>query len=174
MKRVLSFLLVAALIISCAVSLSACGGGSKVIMIWGPEEQRELYLQWAEEFKEMHPDELKGYTFDYAGSGDAGAYSNMSIDPTKGAAIYTFANDQMANLANLNALSPLSGSDLEWAKANNIEAAVEATRLGEKYMAYPLQADNGYYMYYNKAAFEGTSVWDAERGLYLPRSVQRS
>lgn len=51
MKRVLSFLLVAALIISCAVSLSACGGGSKVIMIWGPEEQRELYLKWAEEFK---------------------------------------------------------------------------------------------------------------------------
>ena len=88
----------------------------------------------------------------------------MSIDPTKGAAIYTFANDQMANLANLNALSPLSGADLEWAKANNIEAAVEATKLGDKYMAYPLQADNGYYMYYNRSAFEGTSVWDAEKG----------
>ena len=145
MRKILSILLIAALVVSCAVSLSACSGGSKVIMIWGPEEQRELYLQWAEEFKELHPDELKGYSFDYAGSGDAGAYSNMSIDPTKGAAIYTFANDQMANLANLNALSPLSGADLEWAKANNI-------------------ISNGYYMYYNRSAFEGTSVWDAEKG----------
>ena len=105
MRKILSILLIAALVVSCAVSLSACSGGSKVIMIWGPEEQRELYLQWAEEFKELHPDELKGYSFDYAGSGDAGAYSNMSIDPTKGAAIYTFANDQMANLASRQALS---------------------------------------------------------------------
>lgn len=164
MKKIISMVLGIIMIATCLFSLCACSGGSKVIMLWGPEDHRELYLKWAEEFKAQHPDELKGYTFDFAGNGDAGAYSNMSIDPTKGAAIYTFANDQMANLANLNALSPLSGSDLEWAKANNIEAAVEATKLGEKYMAYPLQADNGYYLYYNKEAFEGTSVWDAEKG----------
>ena len=66
MRKILSILLIAALVVSCAVSLSACSGGSKFIMIWGPEEQRELYLQWAEEVKGLHPDELKGYSFDYA------------------------------------------------------------------------------------------------------------
>lgn len=164
MKKIISVILCVVTILSCMACLSACTKKDRVIMLWGPEEQRDLYLQWAEEFKALHADELKGWTFDFAGSGDAGAYGNMSVDPTKGAAIYTFANDQMANLANLNALSPLSGSDLAWAQENNIAAAVEATKLGDKYMAYPLQADNGYFLYFKKSAFEGTSVWDSETG----------
>lgn len=164
MKKIISAVLCVVMILSCMAALTACSQKERVIMLWGPEEQRDIYLKWANQFKEEHPDELKGWTFDFAGSGDAGAYGNMSVDPTKGAAIYSFANDQMANLANLNALSPLSGSDLEWAQANNITSAVEATKLGEKYMAYPLQADNGYFLYFKKSAFEGTSVWDADNG----------
>lgn len=161
-KRLICALLVLTLVASCLFVLSACKK-DKVIMLWGPEEQRELWLQYANEFKEAHPDEFAGYQFDFAGSGDAGAYGNMSVDPTKGAAIYSFANDMMANLANLNALSPLAGSDLEWSIANNSAASVEATKLGDKYMAYPLQADNGFFMFYNKSYFVGTSVWDAEK-----------
>lgn len=164
MKKFLCAVLCVAFALSCMVGLTACNKKDKVIMLWGPEEQRDIYLKWANQFKEENAEALEGWTFDFAGSGDAGAYGNMSVDPTKGAAVYSFANDQMANLANLNALSPLSGSDLEWAKENNITAAVEATKLGEKYMAYPLQADNGYFMYFKKSAFEGTSVWDAEKG----------
>lgn len=171
MKKFLALLLSLVLLLG---AMAACGakgengeaastGNEKVIMIWGAEEHRESYLKFAEEFKAANPEAFKGYTFDFAGSGNAGAYANMAIDPTKGAAIYTFPNDQMANLANLNALSPLAASDLEWARNINIEAAVEATKLGDRYMAYPMQADNGFFMFVYKPAFEGTSVWDAEK-----------
>lgn len=161
MKKIFSLVLCAVLIFSCVAVLAACSG-EKVIMLWGPQEHKDLYLKWAEEFRQQHADELKGYVFDFAGSGDAGAQSAMTIDPTKGAAVYSFPNDQMAILANVGALSPVFGENLDWSKSHNIESAVEATKMGDSYMAYPLQADNGYYMYYNKDAFRGTSVWDAE------------
>ncbi len=159
MKKILSLVLCLLMIAACC-GLTACQEEKITIMVWGPSEHEALYRQWLAEFKELHAEELKNVIFDYAGSGDAGAYSAMATDPASGAAVYTFANDQMANLLNLGALSQVTGDNLEWSKNNNSAASVEATKMGDTYYSYPLQADNGYYMYFNKAAFKGTSVWD--------------
>lgn len=160
MKKILCL----ALCVLMLVGLVACSGNGEskktTIMVWGPSEHEALYKTWLEEFKAAHPEQLANVIFDYAGSGDAGAYSAMATDPASGAAVYTFANDQMANLLNLGALSPVTGDNLTWSKNNNSAASVEATKMGDGYYSYPLQADNGYYMYFNKSAFRGTSVWD--------------
>lgn len=161
MKKLFSIILCAVLLFSCVAVLAACSS-EKVIMLWGPEEHRALYLRWAEEFRALHPDEFKGYKFEFAGSGDAGAAAEMAKDVTKGAALYSFPNDQMADLSNLGALSTLASADVDWIKEHNSEASVDATKIGDEYKAYPLQADNGYYLYYNRDAFKGTSVWDNE------------
>lgn len=161
MKKILGIILAIVMIVSCVACLAACNG-NKTIVIWGPSEHQDLYLEYCEKFKAAHP-EIADYTFQYAGSGDAGAYAAMNTDPANGAAVYTFANDQMANLVNLGALAPIRNENLEWSKNNNSTAAFEATKLGDTYYAYPLQADNGYYMYFNKSAFKGTSIWDAEK-----------
>ena len=165
MKKTLCILLAVLLIAVSVVTLVACDDNKeeKVILIWGPAEHESIYLKYAEQFKEAHADELKGYKFQYEGSGDAGAYSAMNIDPQRGAAVYTFANDQTANLRNLKALAVLDETQLAWSREHNSETAVEATKLGDQYVAYPLQADNGYFMYYNKDAFKGTSVWDSTK-----------
>lgn len=158
-KKLVCLILVLVLVVACSAAvLTACkGGNDKVIIIWGPAEHEEIYLKWAKKFQEEHKDMLDGYTFSYAGSGDAGAYAAMNVDPTTGAAVYTFANDQAANLRNLGALAETKGDNLEWSRKYNLDTAVEATKLGEGYYGYPLQADNGYFMYYNKAAFKGAS-----------------
>ncbi len=142
--------------------LAGCGKKEKktTIMLWGPTDHEALYLQWAEEFKKAHADQMKDVEFGFAGSGDAGAYAAMAVDPAAGAAVYSFANDQMANLVNLGALSQVTDANLEWSKSHNSAAAFSATYIGDISYAYPLQADNGYYMYFNKAAFRGTAVWD--------------
>lgn len=141
------------------IGLSSCGGGSSnTFMIWGPEEHRDMYLKLGEDFKAANPD-FKG-DFAYAANGDAGAYSNMSIDPQAGGSIYTFANDMLNNLNRLGAIAPVKGENLTWAKTKNTDASVEAGKIGENYYAYPVQADNGYYMYYRKDVFQGTSLWD--------------
>ena len=139
--------------------LSACN--KKTILVWGPDDHKEVYEKYLDIFAKEHKDELEGYHFEYAGSGDSGAYDAMAIDPRSGAGVYTFANDQTANLRNLGALAVINGENYEWSVANNIATAVESTKLSDgKSYAYPLQADNGYYVYYNKAAFKGTDVWD--------------
>lgn len=163
MKKIFSIVLCVVLLFSCTAVLLACSGGEKVIMLWGPEDHRSLYLKWAEEFRATHEDAFRGYKFEFAGSGDAGASAEMAKDVTKGAALYSFPNDQMADLANLGALSTLTAADVEWIKEHNTEASVSATIIGENYKAYPLQADNGYYLYYNRDAFKNTSVWDSAK-----------
>jgi arabinogalactan oligomer/maltooligosaccharide transport system substrate-binding protein len=163
MKKLVAIVLCLLLVLTMVFAV-ACEGAAaeKTIMLWGPAEHRDLYLKYAEEFRLANADALKGYKFDFAGSGDAGAYAAMAIDPTKGAAVYSFPNDQMANLLNLGALSPVFGDNLAWSEQNNIESAVEATYMGGESRAYPLQADNGYFMYYNRDAFVDTSIWDAQ------------
>lgn len=163
MKKTLCIILAVLMVAAGVITLCACDN-REVILIWGPSDHEDIYLDYAEKFREEHMDLLADYKFEFAGSGDSGAYSAMAKDPSAGAAVYTFANDMMANLRNLNALAPVNGANLEWSKQNNIEAAVEATKLGDNYYAYPLQADNGYYMYYNKSAFKDTSVWDSAKG----------
>jgi arabinogalactan oligomer/maltooligosaccharide transport system substrate-binding protein len=143
-------------------TLASCGSKTETFMIWGPEEHRDMYTQLGEEFKAANPD-FPG-TFEYAASGDAGAYSNMSIDPQAGATVFTFANDMLNNLNRLGALAPLLGDNLTFAKTKNNSASFEAGKIGDKYYAYPVQADNGYYMYFRKDVFKDTSVWDSATG----------
>lgn len=159
-KKILCIVLAVSLIAAVACVLAACQ--KKVIPVWGPSDHRALYEEALAQFEAEHKDELNGYTFQYDGSGDAGAYSAMNTNPQQGAGVYTFANDQMANLRLLGALSPVRGENLEWSKATFTEASVEATKMGNEYMSYPCQADNGYYMYYNKSAFRDTVIWDKE------------
>ena len=148
MKKSLCIILAVLLIAVSVVTLVACDkeGEEKAILIWGPAEHESIYLKYANQFKEAHAEALKGYKFQYEGSGDAGAYSAMNVDPQRGAAVYTFANDQTANLRNLSALAVLNDEQLAWSKEHNSATAVEATKIGDKYVAYPLQADNGYFM----------------------------
>ena len=157
-KRILGVALASTMLVGSMAALSACGK-SKTLLIWGPGDHQEIYEQRVGEFIKEH-EEFKGYKVQFAGSGDSGAYSAMNVDPATGAAVYTFANDQMANLVNLAALSPVIGDNLKWSQENNSKVAYDATFIGETSYAYPLQADNGYYMYYNKSAFRGTAVWD--------------
>ena len=167
-KKIVCCLLAALLIAGVVSVLAACGGGD-VILIWGPDDHKDVYMKYLNKFAEEHQKELAGYKFQYAGSGDAGAYDAMAVDPRSGAGVYTFANDMTANLRNLGALGVVNdgtalGNNLTWSMENNSAAAVESTKLSDgKSYAYPLQADNGYYMYYNKSAFVGTSVWDPEK-----------
>jgi arabinogalactan oligomer/maltooligosaccharide transport system substrate-binding protein len=143
------------------IGLTSCNK-TNTFMIWGPEEHRDMYLALGKEFKEQNPS-FDG-DFAYAANGDAGAYSNMSIDPQAGGTIYTFANDMLNNLNRLGSLAPLKGDNLTWAENKNTSASVDAGKIGDNYYAYPVQADNGYYMYFRKDVFKDTAVWDSTTG----------
>lgn len=154
----ISKVLCGALLLSASFTLVGCNKDDNVIMIWGPEEHRAMYTELAEQFKKENPS--CNARFEFAAQGDAGAYANMSIDPQAGGSIVSYPNDQLNNLNRIGAVAPILGENLTWIKEKNTEATVEAGKIGDTYYGYPIQGDNGYYMYFNRDAFINTSVWD--------------
>ena len=65
----------------------------------------------------------------------------------EGADVFTFADDQLHALAAAGALDPIENADE--IKAKNLPSAVEAASINGQLYAYPLTADNGYFLYYN-------------------------
>lgn len=139
-------------------SLSSCGT-FKGVMIWGPQEHEQLYLDAVKAFKESNPDFKAAVR--YGASGDAGAQAALSVDPQSGGSIYTFANDQLINIRRIGAISKLDTDSVNWIKQNHVAAACEAGKIGNDYFAYPVSADNGFVLVYNKDAFRDTKVWDS-------------
>ena len=70
--------------------------------------------------------------------------------------MFAFADDQVAALAAAGALDPLE--DAGTVRAASLSAAVDAASVNGTLYAYPLTADNGYFLYYNKAYFTEEDV----------------
>lgn len=62
--------------------------------------------------------------------------------------VFAFADDQLLTLAAAGVITPLK--DADQIREENYENTVQAASINEKLYAYPMTADNGYYMYYNK------------------------
>ncbi len=156
-----------ALALTPAMLMAACGGNgtdkggdnksdggetpaAETIKIWCSETEgvatsfENLAKAWAKENN-------LNYTFEITGITEADAATNMLTDVQAGADIYCFAQDQFARLVQGGALSQLGPSATTWVKENNVEDAVAAVTSGESLYAYPLTADNGYFMYYDKS-----------------------
>ena len=150
----------AAIGVGTAASLTSCGS-FEGILFWGPSEHEALYKALWNEFVEANP-EYADIEFQYGTNGDAGAYDALAVDVQSGASIYTFANDQLANIVRIGGAAALPDADAKWIEENHTQAANDAGKIDGKYYGYPVSADNGYVFCYNKDAFEGTSVWDKE------------
>lgn len=139
------------------MGVTSCGAFDG-ILIWGPKEHEEVYLEAIEEYKASHPDFKEEIRF--AAQGDAGANDNVSKDVESAGSIITFPNDQLISLKRMGALSKLTDASATWAYENHVTASVDAGKIGDSIYAYPISADNGFQFIYNKEAFVGTSVWD--------------
>ena len=75
-------------------------------IFWGPSEHEALYKALWNEFVEANP-EYADIEFQYGNKGDAGAYDGLAVDVQSGASIYTFANDQLANIVRIGVIRKL-------------------------------------------------------------------
>lgn len=148
-KRIISLLACGAIAAGTVMGLSACGGGSKKMLVWGPAAQQEVLQQMCAQFLEENPD--FGYEFEFGVVGEGDAKANLEKDPTTGAAVYAYANDQLIDLYNMGALAELPQSAVDKIRADNTTESVEAGKIGTKYYGYPYQADNGFFMYYDSS-----------------------
>lgn len=85
------------------------------------------------------------------GISESNSASNMITDVESGADIFCFAQDQLTRLVEAGALNKLGAKTAETVRSLDTEVAVKAASVGNELYCYPLTADNGYFMYYDKS-----------------------
>ena len=81
---------------------------------------------------------------------EADSASQMLTDVESGADLYCFAQDQMNRLIIGGALNKLGVKASEKVQSENSLTAVNAAKVGGDIYAYPITADNGFFMFYDK------------------------
>ncbi len=159
-KKVMATVLLA----STAAVLASCGSGKEKITIWVSEVAgvSDSFKTLAQKYVD---DNGLNYEVNVVGVTEAESATQMLTDVSAGADIYCFAQDQFARLVQGGALAKLGTSAASFVKDNNTSDSVTAASSGTDIYAYPLTADNGYFMYYDKSVITDTSHLDSLESL---------
>ena len=164
MKKFLSILLAAAMLLSlvCVANAESQLAGTYDVTIWAPEAATALTSQQVKAFNESN---TMGIVINATVEpvSEADAASNMTTDVEAGADMFFFAQDQLSRLIQAGALTTLGVAATEFVKTNNTAGSILAAQSGDSYYAYPLTADNGYFMYYDKSVIPEEDVDSLEK-----------
>ena len=156
-----------------SLALAACGGGSDggasaggdekvdvTVTVWGPQEDQSddngKWLQTqCEAFAAAHPEWT--ITFKYGVCPEGDAKTNIGTDPSAGADVYLFANDQIPDLLKAGGIAEFGGSTLDAIKANNSETTVNTVTYDGSVYGVPFTG-NTWFMYYDKSVFSDEDV----------------
>lgn len=135
------------------------GGGETIALkVWAAEEDQTLTNELIEKFKAANPDQ----TFDITVGveSEAKAKDDILVDPEAAADVFAFASDQVVDLVNANVLQPVQ--DTETVTSQNVAGSVEAATVNDTLYAYPMSADNGYFLFYDSTIIseEDAKSWD--------------
>jgi arabinogalactan oligomer/maltooligosaccharide transport system substrate-binding protein len=176
MKRTLAILLALVMVLA----LVACGKGNEGtegpantgtstelagtydITVWVGEDAVDLTKKQIEDFNNTNTDGIK-FNATVNPVSEANAADNMLVDISAGADLFCFAQDQFARLVQGGALNKLGNKAAETVKAANDPDSVAAVTSGDTMYAYPMTADNGYFMYYDKSVIPEEDIDSLEK-----------
>ncbi|MBR6185141.1 MAG: extracellular solute-binding protein [Clostridia bacterium] len=163
MKKFLAILLTLAMSLSLCVSASASGlEGTYDITVWVAEEIKDLTAQQIEAFNASNDAGIVINATIEAVS-ESVAATTMVADVELGGDLFCFPQDQFARLVQAGALAKLGVKAAETVAAANAAGVVAAAKVGDDLYAYPLTADNGYFMYYDKSIIPDEDVDSLEK-----------
>lgn len=167
MKKTLA--LVLALVM--ALGLVACGGTPAstpaastpaatnaekediALRMWGAEEDQTMLRAMADAFIAQHAD-VANITIELGSESEATAKDTILTDVEAAADVFAFADDQVNELIAAGALQEVTDIEgrlsLADVKGRNVAGSIDAASGGDKLYAFPMTADNGYFMFYNK------------------------
>ena len=140
---------------STAASAAESWGDVKLTM-WGAEEDQTMLREMADAFIEQNAD--KGnVTIEIGVQSESSAKDTVLADPESAADVFAFADDQLNELVNAGALQEvlLNPDDV---KSRNLPGSVGAATMNDKLYAYPMTADNGYFLYYDASVLSAEDV----------------
>ncbi len=125
------------------------------LSIWAEEGNFEMLETMIASFKQEYAGEAE-FNITLIAEGDANVRDDLLGDVHNGPDVFHFPDDQLSSLIAGGVLSAVPNAD-EIKKAN-LEDAVTAASLGDTLYAYPMTADNGYFLYYDKTYFTEEDV----------------
>jgi arabinogalactan oligomer/maltooligosaccharide transport system substrate-binding protein len=129
----------------------------KEVKVWVAENVVDFTNEQIALFKEQYPQYANvNFTVEAVGEGDAAG--NMITDVTAGADIFGFAQDQLTRLVSAGALEEVNPDYVATVEAENAAGVVAAGKVGDTLYAYPMTADNGYFLYYDKSVITDPST----------------
>lgn len=125
--------------------------GTYDVTVWVSESEgiADLTKTQIQRFCDANPGIVINATVE--GISESNSASNMITDVESGADIFCFAQDQLTRLVEAGALNKLGTKTAETVRSLDTEVAVKAASVGNELYCYPLTADNGYFMYYDKS-----------------------
>ena len=168
-SSLVSLVLVACLIMGCGAKTesnttaetaqadagSELPSGNVSLRVWGAEEDGELINQIISNFKSQYGNQA---TLDIMFEAHSEGECKDAIlgDVLNAPDVFTFADDQLMAFVASGVLKAVdNASEIS---GRNLAAASEAASLGGTLYAYPLTADNGYFLFYNKSLLTDEDV----------------
>ena len=133
--------------------------GDVTLRVWAGEEDKDLIATIADNFIAEHASEAN-ITIEWEPMVEGECRSNLLGDVLNGPDVYTTTDGDIRTIAAGGAASEVRNPDE--IRKNNLDSAVEALTINDKIYGYPITADNGYFLYYNKAYFSEEDIQDLD------------
>ncbi len=144
--------------------------GTVALTVWGGDQDQEMLAEMIDGFKAAHAGEAE-FDITLAIESEASCKETLLGDVLNGADVFAFADDQLMTMVAAGALAPVDNADA--VRAANMEEAVAAATVNDTLYAYPMTADNGYFMYYDKSVFSESDVSSLEQMLEVAAAANR-
>ncbi len=134
------------------------------LTMWGAEEDQTMLSEMVESFKAAYADKAN-FVINLGVESESTAKDTVLTDIEAAADVFAFADDQLNELVNAGALQAVQiDTDAIIAANGGADAgSVKAATSDGTLYAYPMTADNGYFMFYNKEYFTEDDVMSLDK-----------
>lgn len=125
------------------------------LKLWCASGDATLEKKLVEDFKTKYSDsryELKVKVS--PGTGEDTAADQILQDPTKGADVFSIADNKLRELVEQKAVAEVGTAFAGNVANDNTDASVEACKIDGKLYAFPKTSDNGFFLYYDKRVYK--------------------
>lgn len=129
--------------------------GAVELTMWSEAANFDLLNTMIENFKAEHSGEVD-LKVNLVENADANVRGDVLNDVHNAPDLFVMVDDQLTDLVGGGALEPVPNQ--EEVKQANLEDAVSAASVRDTLYAYPMTADNGYFLYYDKRYLNETDV----------------
>ena len=139
------------------------------LTVWASEEDQDFTKELLDSFKEQYP--TVNFDIQLGACSEADAKDTVLTDIEAAADIFAFADDQMNELVNAGALQEVVSTYTYDVQGETLGGAVEAASMNGKLYAYPMTADNGYFLYYDSSVFSESDVESMDKMLEVAEAA---